>query len=215
MNATGHDKTYDGTTDATVDLAGVGLVTGDEVTFEYTAATYDSADVGTDIPVDVQGISISGADAANYQLESETAEATGSISPAALAITATDQSKLYGDTFVFTGTEFTAGGLVAGEAIDTVTLTCDGSGATQAPGTYADRPIRCSAARGHRPRQLHRHLRERHHDRHGRLQDRRVRQATARIRPAALQSRQHDPRGVQGQGLGWQARDDRQAQDRA
>ena len=137
VNATGHDKTYDGATDATVDLAGVGLVTGDEVAFEYTAATYDSADVGTDIPVDVQGISIGGADAGNYELESETAQTTGSISPAALAITAADQSKLYGTTFAFTGTEFTAGGLVAGEAIDSVTLTSDGSGASQAPGTYA------------------------------------------------------------------------------
>ena len=137
VNATGHGKTYDGKTDATVDLVGVGLVTGDEVTFKYTAATFASAGVGTDIPVAVQGISIGGADAANYQLASVTAEAKGSISPAALAITATDQSKLYGNTFVFTGTEFKAGGLVAGEAIDTVTLTSDGAGATQAPGTYA------------------------------------------------------------------------------
>ena len=146
VSATGHDKTYDGTLDAAVDLAGVGLVTGDEVTFEYTVATYDSADVGTGIPVDVQGISISGADAGNYQLGTESAETTGSISPAALAITATDQSKLLGATFVFTGTEFTAGGLVAGEAIDTVTLTSDGSGATQAPGTY---PIVPSGAQPH------------------------------------------------------------------
>ena len=146
VNATGHDKAYDGTTDATVDLAGVGLVTGDEVTFEYTGATYDSAAAGTGIPVDVQGISISGADAGNYALETESAETTGSISPAALAITATDQSKLLGATFVFTGTEFTTGGLAAGEAIDTVTLTCDGSGAAKAAGTY---PIVPSGAQPH------------------------------------------------------------------
>ncbi len=146
VDATGHDKTYDGATDATVDLAGVGLVTGDEVTFDYTAATFDIAGVGTDIPVDVQGISISGADAGNYKLDAESAAATGSITPAALAITATDQSKLLGATFVFTGTEFTAGGLVAGEAIDTVTLTCDGSGANKAAGAY---PIVPSGAQPH------------------------------------------------------------------
>ena len=146
VNATGHDKTYDGSLDATVDLAGVGLVSGDEVTFQYTAATYDDADVGSDIPVVVQGISIHGADAGNYQLQTDTAEARGSISPAALAITAGDQSKLFGVTFAFAGTEFTADGLVVGEAIDTVILTCDGSDAAKAPGTY---PIVPSAAQPH------------------------------------------------------------------
>lgn len=143
VNATGRNKTYDGTTVAAVDLAGVGLVPGDVVTFGYTAATYADADVGTGIPVAVQGISIAGADAGNYLLQAQTAATTGSISPAALAITAKDQSKLFGVAFAFTGKEFTASGLAAGEAIDTVTLTCDGSAANQAPGTY---PIVPSAA---------------------------------------------------------------------
>jgi hypothetical protein len=146
VNAAGRNKSYDGTTDAAVDLSGVGLVPGDVVTFGYTAATYADADVGTGIPVGVQGISIGGADAANYLLPTETAATTGSISPAALAITATDQSKLFGVAFSFTGKEFTTTGLVAGEAIDTVTLTSDGSAATRAPGTY---PIVPSAAQPH------------------------------------------------------------------
>jgi hypothetical protein len=112
----------------------------------YASAAYASAAVGTGIPVSIQGISISGADAGNYQLQSQTAETKGSISPAALTIKAADQSKLFGVAFDFTGTEFTAAGLVAGDAIDTVTLTCDGSGAKQAPGTY---PIVPSAALPH------------------------------------------------------------------
>jgi len=52
------------------------------------------------------------------------------VSPAALTITADDQTKVYGQTFTFAGTEFTSTGLQNGETIGSVTLTSSGSAAT-------------------------------------------------------------------------------------
>ena len=52
------------------------------------------------------------------------------VSPAALAVTANNQTKTYGQTFVFTGTEFTSAGLQNGETIGTVTLASAGTAPT-------------------------------------------------------------------------------------
>ena len=45
------------------------------------------------------------------------------MNPAALAITANNASKTYGQTLTFAGTEFTSLGLQNGETIGSVTLT--------------------------------------------------------------------------------------------
>ena len=50
-----------------------------------------------------------------------------SVNPAALAITANNASKTYGQTFTFAGTEFTSLGLQNGETIGSVTLTSPGA----------------------------------------------------------------------------------------
>jgi filamentous hemagglutinin family protein len=52
------------------------------------------------------------------------------VNPAALTVTANDQSKPYGQTFVFAGSEFTASGLANGETIGTVTLASPGAAPT-------------------------------------------------------------------------------------
>ena len=71
------------------------------------------------------------------------------IDPAALDITATDQSKNYGDTFTFTGTEFSTGSgqLKNADSVGSVTLTSAGAAATAgvAGSPYA---IMASAATG-------------------------------------------------------------------
>ena len=71
------------------------------------------------------------------------------IDPAALDITAADQSKNYGDTFTFTGTEFStgAGQLKNTDSVASVTLTSAGAAATAgvAGSPYA---IMASAATG-------------------------------------------------------------------
>ncbi len=60
-------------------------------------------------------------------------------------MTANDQSKPFGVTFIFAGTEFSTLGLVNGDTVDSATLTSAGSPALAAPGAY---PIAISAATG-------------------------------------------------------------------
>ncbi|OYU90689.1 MAG: hypothetical protein CFE29_07565 [Bradyrhizobiaceae bacterium PARB1] len=64
------------------------------------------------------------------------------VTPAPLTVTATDQSKIYGDTHVFAGTEFSSAGLQNGESIGLVTLTSQGQAGTAgvAGGPYAITP---------------------------------------------------------------------------
>jgi hypothetical protein len=52
------------------------------------------------------------------------------VSPAALTVTANNQTKVYGQTFVFNGTEFTSAGLQNGETIGSVTLASAGAAPT-------------------------------------------------------------------------------------
>lgn len=54
-------------------------------------------------------------------------EQTLSVSLKELTITAANLNKTYGDTFSFTGTEFTATGLINGDAITTITLNSNGT----------------------------------------------------------------------------------------
>ncbi|MGP8235739.1 MAG: beta strand repeat-containing protein, partial [Limisphaerales bacterium] len=59
------------------------------------------------------------------------------ITPAALAITADNRSKNFGQTVTFAGTEFVANGLLDGDTVTSVTLTSAGAAATA---TVADSP---------------------------------------------------------------------------
>ena len=70
---------------------------------------------------------------------------TLTISQAALMITANNQSKCYGQTLTFAGTEFTSSGLVNSDVISSVSLTSSGSGVAAASGSYSIVP---SAATG-------------------------------------------------------------------
>ena len=86
VSASGVDKTYDGTTNATVSLSD-NRITGDDVTDSYTNAFFADPNVGTNKPVTVTGISLSGSDAGNYSLANTTAATTARI----LAVGAPDQ----------------------------------------------------------------------------------------------------------------------------
>ncbi len=79
VSAAAANKTYDGTTAATVALSSSGVVAGDTLSFTDTSATFSDANVGTGKTVTVLGIAASGADATNYSLNNTTATATASI----------------------------------------------------------------------------------------------------------------------------------------
>jgi hypothetical protein len=96
VSAAGVNKAYDGTTSATVNLAD-NRIAGDSLTTSYTSATFADKNIGTSKPVAVGGISISGADAANYSANT-TASTSANITGRSLNVTATGANKVYDGT---------------------------------------------------------------------------------------------------------------------
>jgi hypothetical protein len=96
ISATGQNKMYDGTTDATVILSD-DRVAGDSLSLSHTTASFADKHVGTAKTVNVSGISVSGADAANYSANSS-ATATADITAHSLTIAATGNNKVYDGT---------------------------------------------------------------------------------------------------------------------
>ena len=81
------------------------------------------------------GLSLDGLDAGNYTVNA-TATTTAEITALhVLTITANYASKIYGETVVFTGTEFTTQGLVGGDSVTSVTLVSAGAPATATVGS--------------------------------------------------------------------------------
>jgi predicted permease len=92
--ASGVNKTYDGTTNATVTLSD-NRVSGDNLTVNYTTASFADKNVGNSKTVSVSGISVSGADAGDYSLANTTATTPANITTRALTVTATGVNKAY------------------------------------------------------------------------------------------------------------------------
>jgi hypothetical protein len=78
VTASGVNKTFDDTLQATVNLAD-NRVVGDALNNTYTSAVFDTKEIGTNKTVTVNGIAISGADATNYNLMNTTATTTANI----------------------------------------------------------------------------------------------------------------------------------------
>ena len=115
ITAHGQDKIYDGTAAATVTLSD-NRVAGDTLTLGYTSAAFNDKNVDTYTykAVSVTGISLGGTDAGNYTFNA-TASTTAIITPAALAITAHGQGKVYDGTTAATLT--LSDNRVAGDAL--------------------------------------------------------------------------------------------------
>lgn len=107
------NKVYDATTTAAVDTTGatlVGVLNNDNVTLNTTAvtATFSSPNAGTNIPVNVFGLSLSGPASDNYVLAQPTG-LTADITQAPLTLTANSQTMIYGQavpTLTYTATGF-------------------------------------------------------------------------------------------------------------
>ena len=133
-------KTYDG--GAVFDASRLtlsGVLAGDIVNLSGQARTA-SANVGTYLSWASSSLVV---DNPNYTLAGGSVTAT--ITPAPLVLTATSQSKVYGNVVTFTGAEFTAIGLVAGETVGSARLSSAGAPAPAPVGTY---PIVISGAAG-------------------------------------------------------------------
>ena len=99
VSSTGVNKTYDGTTNATVTLSD-DRVSGDSLTDTYTSAGFASSSAGSGITVVVTGIQITGGDSLNYSLANTSATTAANITGRALSVAATGVDKIYDATTV-------------------------------------------------------------------------------------------------------------------
>ncbi len=127
---TADNKEYDETIIATIATRSLtGVVPGDTVNYVGGTANFASFNVGTNIAVTATGLTLAGADAVNYTVNSS-ASTTADILLRTLTITADSITKVYGQTVTFTGTEFTTQGLIGEDTVDSVTLVSAGVAAT-------------------------------------------------------------------------------------
>jgi O-glycosyl hydrolase len=128
--ANNQTKTYGQTVIfAGTEFATGGLVNGDTV----SSATLTSPGSGATAtvagsPYKIVPSAAQGTGLANYIITYLNGALT--VNPAALTITANNQTKTFGQAVTFAGTEFTAGGLVNSDTVSSVTLTSSGAAAT-------------------------------------------------------------------------------------
>lgn len=94
ITATVASKVYDGTT-AALPVLQDNRIAGDALVATAATASFDSKDAGIGKRVTVSGISLAGADVANYQFQPQTLSTTGNITPRPIDITATAADKAY------------------------------------------------------------------------------------------------------------------------
>ena len=135
----GQTVVFAGTEFTTSGLLGSDDVSSVTLTSPGAAATATVA--GSPYPITPSAAVGSGL--ANYTITYVAGELT--VTPAPLTITADDQSKPFGVTFTFSGTEFSTSGLVNADTVDSATLSSAGAPAAAAPGSY---PISISGAVG-------------------------------------------------------------------
>lgn len=130
---TGIDKVYDGGTAAAVSPSD-DRVAGDTLSLDYSAAFVSKA-VGSARPITVSGITLSGADAANYTLAAGSASTSATISPRPVSVSGVSAAdKVYdGGTVATLGGSPVLVGAIPGDAVS-----ADLSGAT---GQFADRRV--------------------------------------------------------------------------
>jgi hypothetical protein len=144
---TAGNKNYDATTAAALTGGTLsGVVSGETVTVTAGSGTFASANAGLRA-VTAIGYALGGAHAGNYSLAAQPLVPSATINTRPLTVTASNQSKTYGQTVNFGSgsTQFTSSGLQNGEMIGSVTLACTGDGAAAAVATY---PITPSIATG-------------------------------------------------------------------
>ena len=104
-NVTVANKGYDGTTSATITGRSLNGVYGsDDVSLAGGTASFADKNAGTNKPVTVSSLSLSGGSAANYALVTNPLTVSANITPATLHVSATAQDKVYDGTAMATVT---------------------------------------------------------------------------------------------------------------
>ena len=120
VSATGIDKVYDGSTGASVTIAGSGLIAGDTVSFTNSGASFADKNVGTGKAVAVTGIVAAGTDGGNYRVGNPGTTTSANITPATLTVSGiTAANKVYDGTTVAVVSTAGAvvGGLIGGDSV--------------------------------------------------------------------------------------------------
>ena len=134
------NRVYDGTVAATASGGSGDIVAGDSVLISATGVFTGAGarNVGTAKPVDVQGATLSNADAGNYTLANPTGSATASITPRPVSTAYTGGTRVYdGSTAALVSG--TATGFIPGDVV-TVSETANFSG-TGAKNVGAGKPV--------------------------------------------------------------------------
>jgi hypothetical protein len=113
ITATGTDKVYDGTLQASAALSD-NRIAGDAITATYTSASFADRNVGAARSMTVSGITLSGSDAVNYTYNNS-AVTSASIRPKPLLIVANPDSKLFDGRPYSGGNGVMYSGFVPGE----------------------------------------------------------------------------------------------------
>jgi phage-related protein len=120
-SVTADNKIYDGTTAATLATGALsGVVGSEDVSLSGGTATFDDKNTGTGKTVTATGLSLSGADASNYQLASTSAATTADITAATLTGSITANNKTYDSTTPATIATRNLSGVVGGDAVSLV-----------------------------------------------------------------------------------------------
>ena len=124
------DKIYDGTLQASLgDLAGSGVLSGDQVVFQAASAVFADKNVARDASglvlskaVTVSGLSLDGADAGNYQLATNSFTSQAKILPKTLTAALSVQNKSYDGNTLASVSMGGVSGLVGAESIQATAL---------------------------------------------------------------------------------------------
>ena len=112
---TADDKTYDGTTAATIASRSLsGVISGDEVSYVGGTATFDNRNAGTGKTVTATGLGLAGGDAGNYTVNTS-ATATAAIKRLGIVVTAVADTKTYDGTTASAGTPTISIALAVGD----------------------------------------------------------------------------------------------------
>jgi hypothetical protein len=132
-NVTASNKTYDGTTTAILTTRTLsGVVSGDGVSLVGGTAAFSDKTVGAGKSVTATGLSLSGAEAGNYQLASTSVATTGDITVRTLAVSATGANKVYDGTTAATVT--LSDDRVSGDVLSTSSATASFADKNVGPG---------------------------------------------------------------------------------
>ena len=141
LNDTVVGKTYDGTITATLNRFNyrlVNVVQGETVYVSTTMGNYAANNVGDNIDVTVNSLTLGGVNASNYFLSNTSVSDTvGVITRANLSILANNAAKIYGTIYTFSDTAFSTTGLASGDAIASVSLSSTGASSNAAVGIYS------------------------------------------------------------------------------